>query len=164
MNRKILQVALWICVLAVLGAIFLLSAQPGDVSTDLSNEFIGMVFSRIWPVYSTLRDSEKIALWAQWSRIVRKWGHFCIFATLGFFLYAATRVSKFKKISKPAPFTACASLVYAASDELHQRFVPGRSSQFTDVLIDFSGAVFGAAICAAIFRAHRLIKNFKKKF
>jgi VanZ family protein len=159
-NRKILQVALWFCAIAVLAAIFLLSSQPGDVSTDLSNEFMGLVFSRVWPAYNSLRDAEKLVLWSQWSKIVRKWGHFCVFALLGFFLYAATRVSKLKK---PAPFTAGTSFLYAASDELHQLFVPGRTGQFNDVLIDFSGSVFGIAICAAIFRAYYFVKNFANK-
>lgn len=33
------------------------------------------------------------------------------------------------------------SFIYACSDEIHQLFIPGRSGQFTDVLIDTSGAL-----------------------
>jgi VanZ family protein len=36
--------------------------------------------------------------------------------------------------------------IYGASDELHQAFVPGRSSDRYDVLADFLGAVMGVAI------------------
>ena len=32
---------------------------------------------------------------------------------------------------------------YAATDELHQVFVPGRSAEFTDVLLDSLGALAG---------------------
>jgi VanZ family protein len=138
-NRKILKLALWFCVLVILTVIFYFSSQPGVVSTYQSNSFMGMVFSRIWPPYNALSYAEKVAVWSQWSRVVRKWGHFCVFAFLGFFLYAATRVSNFKKIKKPAPFSAGASLFYAAADEIHQSFVPGRSAQAADALLDFAG-------------------------
>ncbi|NLI16722.1 MAG: VanZ family protein [candidate division Zixibacteria bacterium] len=37
-------------------------------------------------------------------------------------------------------------ILYAASDELHQYFVPGRSCDFTDWLADFVGLACGAAI------------------
>ena len=33
------------------------------------------------------------------------------------------------------------SLLYAFSDEIHQLFVPGRSGQLTDVLIDLTGII-----------------------
>lgn len=35
------------------------------------------------------------------------------------------------------------SLMYAVSDEIHQRFVPGRSGEVRDVLIDTLGIAFG---------------------
>src|SRR5580765_2684164 len=38
------------------------------------------------------------------------------------------------------------TVLYAASDEWHQSFVPGRHPQLTDVLIDASGAVTGLLI------------------
>ncbi|MEQ8199438.1 MAG: VanZ family protein [Clostridiaceae bacterium] len=37
-------------------------------------------------------------------------------------------------------------LFYAATDEFHQLFVPGRSAMFTDVVIDFSGAAMGTVL------------------
>jgi VanZ family protein len=39
---------------------------------------------------------------------------------------------------------------YAASDELHQSFVSGRSAQATDVLIDTSGALVGGVLVALV--------------
>ena len=39
---------------------------------------------------------------------------------------------------------------YGASDELHQRFVPGRSSDIFDLLADFVGACAGALLFQAI--------------
>ena len=38
---------------------------------------------------------------------------------------------------------AAISMLYAVSDELHQRYVPGRDSDPVDVLIDWCGIAFG---------------------
>jgi len=48
----------------------------------------------------------------------------------------------------------CAGLIitalYAASDEFHQLFIPGRSGQFSDVLIDTAGGLVAILIIIAI--------------
>ena len=46
-----------------------------------------------------------------------------------------------------------AATVYAASDEIHQAFVPGRGSAVTDVLLDSAGALCGILIVCLIVRA-----------
>jgi len=38
------------------------------------------------------------------------------------------------------------AVLYAATDEFHQLFVPGRASRVTDVMIDSVGAAIGTAI------------------
>lgn len=43
----------------------------------------------------------------------------------------------------------CATL-YAATDEFHQLFVPGRAGLFTDVLIDATGAAIGLLLAGSI--------------
>jgi VanZ family protein len=37
-------------------------------------------------------------------------------------------------------------LLYSASDELHQVFVPSRTGQISDVLVDTSGAAIGLGL------------------
>jgi uncharacterized protein YfiM (DUF2279 family) len=41
-------------------------------------------------------------------------------------------------------------VIYAASDEYHQAFVPGRSSDWRDVLSDAAGAAAGLAILSLV--------------
>jgi VanZ family protein len=143
-----------------MASIFYFSSQPAEVSAGLSNNFISLIFSRVWPVYNTLSNADKVALWSEWSHIVRKAGHFCEFALLGFFLYAAIRVSRFKKIKiGEIGASLITGLVYAACDEFHQLFVPGRSAQIDDVFLDFSGAVLGVALCALAFAAFHLLRR-----
>ena len=52
------------------------------------------------------------------------------------------------------------AFVYACSDEFHQLFIDGRSSEFTDVLIDTCGAILGVLIINLIFK---IIKKKNKK-
>ena len=57
------------------------------------------------------------------------------------------------------------SFLYACTDEFHQLFVAGRTSQFTDVLIDTSGAIIGAiifSILMAIISKSKFTKKFQK--
>ncbi len=44
---------------------------------------------------------------------------------------------------------------FGAADEWHQRFIPGRSTEFADWMADVSGAVAGAAIYAIFRGRHR---------
>lgn len=55
-------------------------------------------------------------------------------------------------------------LLYAVSDEFHQRFVPGRSSEVRDVMIDTTAGVVGVGIYALVearLRKRRLDNNAK---
>lgn len=60
------------------------------------------------------------------------------------------------------------SFLYACTDEFHQLFVDGRTSQFTDVLIDTFGAILGVAMINVTIRIIGKIrqpkstKNFQK--
>ena len=42
-------------------------------------------------------------------------------------------------------------ILYAISDEIHQYFVPGRSAEIRDVLIDVLGANIGILLINKIF-------------
>lgn len=78
-----------------------------------------------------------------------------------------------KTIAKKAPLNSVKyplamsiflSFLYAITDELHQVFVPGRSAQFRDVLIDTLGASFGAIITYLIVKLFTKIKTRSDKW
>ena len=48
------------------------------------------------------------------------------------------------------PILIC--FIYACTDEFHQSFVSGRTSEFTDVLIDTAGAVVGIIVVNLLFK------------
>ena len=63
--------------------------------------------------------------------------HVTEYAILGMLLFNAFR--KFK-------FSILIAYLYAVSDEIHQYFVPGRNSRFTDTLIDLAGILIGSLV------------------
>ena len=69
-----------------------------------------------------------------WDLVLRKLAHVGEYAVLGLLLVRALRA--------PVPAFA-AGVLYAATDELHQRFVPGRLGSPLDVLVDAVGVALG---------------------
>ena len=69
-----------------------------------------------------------------WDLILRKLAHVAIYALLGALLVRASE--------RDAPALA-GGVAYAASDELHQHFVPGREAALTDVAFDTLGLLVG---------------------
>jgi VanZ family protein len=72
-----------------------------------------------------------------WDLVVRKAAHVTEFAILGALLVRA--------LDRPAAAAALA-IAYAATDELHQHFVPGRTGAVFDILIDAVGVVVGIVL------------------
>jgi VanZ family protein len=64
--------------------------------------------------------------------------HFGIFFLFGFFCLVSIKGDK-KLTGSGLSFVLIISLIYAALDEIHQKFVPMRVSSLQDFLIDSSG-------------------------
>ena len=71
-----------------------------------------------------------------WDMVLRKAAHLVEYALLGALLARATP-------GFAAPVVV--GVAYAVTDEIHQRFVPGRSGNALDVAIDAIGVVIGVA-------------------
>ncbi len=130
--------------LAVLIAIviFIFSSQDSSASDGVSIGFASFLFEKIlgveFPEYA--------------NRFIRKCAHFSIYLALGFFV----RISLYKsnlKLSRSSASLASTFIcfLYAATDEVHQYFVPGRSCSVFDVLLDTVGAVCGILVAYLIF-------------
>jgi VanZ family protein len=72
-----------------------------------------------------------------WDLVLRKLAHAAEFAVLGALLLRALVVERAALVL---------GIAYAASDELHQVFVPGRRGSVFDVLIDAVGVALGVAL------------------
>ena len=71
------------------------------------------------------------------SFLVRKLAHFLLFFLLEMLVYFSIRSIKYSFI-----FVS----LYAVLDEVHQYFVPGRSCELRDMIIDISGCVLSIII------------------
>ena len=91
-----------------------------------------------------------------WDFLVKKGGHIAEYALLCLaYIYTLGG----KSPSRNQIFTALVlSLLYACSDEWHQRFTPGRTPSVTDVLIDTTGAAVGIAVFYLVRRRPLLNK------
>ena len=79
--------------------------------------------------------------------LFRKCGHLSEYAIFALLLWRAIYQPQKNDprpwLWTPAGLALALVLLYAASDELHQVFVPTRTAHFTDVLIDTSGGAIG---------------------
>ncbi|WP_051620935.1 VanZ family protein [Paenibacillus sp. UNC451MF] len=86
--------------------------------------------------------------------IIRKGGHVTEFAVLCF-LSIMTLLSKPIKTIPSIAMGSVFSVLYAASDEWHQSFVPGRTGHAIDVMVDSIGVVLAALVIGAVKLAFR---------
>lgn len=105
----------------MMGIIFLFSSCNATISSLQSNMIVNF-----------LRDLIPVN-----SFIVRKLAHFGLFFILAISIYL---------FSKSYILALSLSSLYAIFDEFHQYFVPGRSCELRDVLIDISGVVIALII------------------
>ena len=86
----------------------------------------------------------------------RKCAHATIYFILGIFIYYLLTIFN-KKNAYLISVIFC--FMYAISDEIHQKFVMGRTSSFYDVLIDTIGCIFGLFIIYYIKKIRRCINE-----
>ena len=90
--------------------------------------------------------------------ITRKAAHTVAYSLLGILAYRA--VQQHGLPAKRVAMIAMAIVVlYAISDEVHQLFVPGRSGEPRDVLIDSTAGAAGVIASYFIYRKHWLQKS-----
>lgn len=128
-------VVFWILSVVCMGIIFYLSSNTSTESSAQSGKILTWL-------------SEIIK--ARWLSdfIVRKSAHFLEFTGLSLLLCGAFTCSCGRKKMALGLVTASA---YAATDEIHQIFVDGRSCQFSDWLLDSCGALTGFIFFALFF-------------
>ena len=144
-----------LCIIWML-VIFWFSAQVADDSQEMSDFFVHLldaVFSLDIMRNEIIRDMT--------SFLVRKAAHMSEYAVLAI-LFGLT-IREYKK--EPWLLRAlAATAAYAATDEFHQLFVPGRSGQLKDVLIDTAGGALGLGLLALILylKRRRKMKETEK--
>jgi len=144
--------------------IFMFSAQDASESTEISNVVLKLVKDVIVAWMPNSSDQSQIFF-------VRKLAHVTEYIILEL-LFVFTYRERIRAVNVPVfkghfygrllgiPFVL--GVLYACSDEFHQRFVPGRAGQLRDVGIDSIGVAIGLGISFLILYVSYLIhKNHK---
>ena len=136
MNKRKL---LWLLPLSITLFAFFNSALPGNESSKLSFAFLEFLQSLNISI-----PVEHLHLF------IRKLAHFSEYTALGFTMFLADYYQsyQFYTIKKLPLFL----IVIPIIDEMIQLFSPGRSAQLTDVLIDYSGIIFGILLFYLLYR------------
>ena len=154
----------WTPPLIIMYIIFQFSAADSVHSSALSDGITAFwisFFNRMLSLGLSVQTQADYAILLH--TFVRKCGHFLEYTALGFSLFPAIFhtfpcVSSKKHLLYPWIIATC----YAASDEFHQLFVPGRAGMFRDILLDSLGAAFGIfCVCMihTIFHHHKVASH-----
>ena len=138
----------------VMCIIFAYSAQPKIESKNSSNAISGPLIETIFGLRNIEYTDETVEYYEEFyiDAPVRKTAHMLEYAALCvsvIIALAAWEAAPLEDIRKIAIAFTC---LYAAMDEFHQLFVPGRAGSPVDVFIDSMGAVFGAAIMFRVLK------------
>lgn len=131
--------------------IFYFSSQPAVESDETSGGFIAFLYNIYAGIAEVPCSSSALSALDKWQFAVRKTAHFTIYLCLGFLFTNAFFQSGVKAKKTAAVISLLCSALYAASDEFHQLFVPGRSGEFRDVCLDSAGALTGILIFILIW-------------
>ena len=87
--------------------------------------------------------------------VIRKGAHVGEYFVLGIFILRGIRAGRHEMRLAWALAAIAAVAVYAALDELHQGFAPGRDPEISDVLLDTSGGALAQAVAFLVLRPRR---------
>ena len=120
--------------------IFLFSNDTGEISTKKSD---GLIIGTIeFLLERDLTDAEKIKYVDWFVTPVRKGAHLLVYFVLGYLMIYTLK--EFRLVDKRTYiYAVILCMLYAVSDEVHQYFVPGRSAEVIDVVIDTVGSSLG---------------------
>ena len=140
-----------------MGFIFSMSCENAEKSSNTSGQTIRVVLSAV-PEFEKQPEEVKVNIIEKLQFIVRKSAHFIGYMILG--ILASGLILQYENINKKYLLAFFICVIYAISDEIHQLFVPGRSGQVRDVLIDSAGSLLGIILVMAF---EKLLIKFNKK-
>lgn len=129
--------------------IFLFSAKPAEASTQDSLYVGRKIGQLIYQDFEEWSDKRQTDFARKIEYPVRKGAHMAEYAVLGVLIYLSWGNKKYGRRQR-AVCSWFLTVLYASTDEFHQLFVPGRSGQIRDVMIDSAGAAIGILLISFI--------------
>lgn len=161
-NRKKIVVEI-ILILIWMSIIFIFSSMPSEESNEKSKATIKETIEILNQTSVSKQNEEQLI--EKLNKPLRKCMHATEYLILSILILNWLRNYEIKKW-KAIVVSVITSFLYACTDEFHQLFVAGRTSQFTDVLIDTFGAILGVTMINVAIRIIGKIRQPKstKKF
>ena len=142
--------------------IFVLSNENAGTSANTSGQIIKKIAQAVDRNFTTLPPAQQHSIIENWQSFVRTMAHFTEYIVLGFLAANTVRAFKIKgRLAYGLPVLF--GLVYAVSDEIHQIFIPGRSCQFGDIVVDTLGSVIGTFVFLVLAWIVKTIVTCKKQ-
>lgn len=144
-GNRLKKTGAWLLCAIWMGVIFVMSAMPGDTSSQQSGRIVQLLMKLI-----ALLFGEGAAQGLDMQRVsflVRKLAHMTEYAIL-FILYR--HALALSGARRPGLTALVMSAAYACTDEIHQGFVDDRMPSAVDVMIDTAGACAAWGMCGAL--------------
>ena len=147
-QKKKKKLISWILLLSWMAFIFYMSQQTGQVSSGQSGKIV-LLLSKIG-IEISQDNISKITF------IIRKSAHFSEYFVLYILLFNV--IKNYIHSKKIILYSIMGVIIYAASDEFHQYFVPGRSAAIKDVFIDTCGGIAASIVNNLFYKVKNMIK------
>ena len=151
----------WVPAILIMVIIFSFSAKPAVKSAE-SSMTIAEVIMGIYEdiIDEKLENDIRTELMYKIDHYIRKSAHFIEYAILAAAIALPLWIRRHRG-RRLWLVSMLGAALYAATDEFHQSFVPGRSCELKDVMIDTAGAALGAVlfILAMKLFCHKKIKD-----
>ena len=149
---SIKKILIWLPAIVMAMIIFGFSKQDGEESSGLSYkaaDIILTVCDKAGIIDYNENNRESMIEAVQFP--IRKATHMTEYAIFSIFVMIALIVDGIKGVRIPV-ISAVIAIAFAATDEFHQTFVPGRYGCVLDVLIDATGSIIGLIIVYIIYK------------
>ncbi|WP_245723030.1 VanZ family protein [Natribacillus halophilus] len=133
----------WFLVIGWMGLIFYFSHQSGEDSSALSGGLTENIY-HLLPFWPTDMES--------FHSLIRKAAHVGVYFGLGILVIHAFRVTMATRPRRLIIWAWILCTCYAITDEIHQLFIPGRSGEVSDVVLDSIGALVGIGLYVVLWK------------
>ncbi len=149
---NILRTILVVLLIGTFGIIFGFSSQDAKESSGVSKKVTEAITSGIKSIQEKPQN-EKIKILSKIEHIIRKIAHFSIYTVVGILLMSLCKTFDIREINRLS-VSLIIGVIYAASDEIHQCFTPGRGPHVTDVMIDTMGVLLGILLVMLVVKTY----------
>lgn len=138
--------------------IFWFSSKDADTSSQQSDEVI--VKLRLMTEEEMTSNPEKAS---KYRFGVRKSAHFIMYMVLATFVFLTIK-NFTEALGFSFVFGHMVVTLLAGIDEYHQSFVPGRSMELRDVMIDSAGALLAMLLLYILFKAQESSRSYNRVY